>query len=137
MYCVYEHWLNGTLIYVGSCKFSELHNFPDAKHYLKWRQLTNNCQTAVHIKLVEIFNDQQTAIDKAHLLAEEKQALCNVAPRKPRELKSILCIETQVIYENIVECANDIDVTVSELKKYLDRRRGHMTISRLTFQRLE
>lgn len=134
---VYQHTLNGVVIYYGVCNFYEVLYCPDAKQNSAWVRMTRELGTVLTIEILQICEGITDALRfRSVYMRKNGSPICNATGGKIAYTKRIRCIETGEIYESAAAAARLTGVAQGNLSKHLNNNPGYKRLKGLTFERV-
>lgn len=129
-YCVYFHWLDDAIIYVGSGTLSRA--FSTTRNSL-WEEKTR--YRKVQVEIVSLHEDRDLAFGAERRYIELFQPECNIMLR-PRVRKNgmVRCNETGEVYSSATHAAHCVGVTRGAMANVLNGR--YASVKGLTFSRI-
>lgn len=133
-YVVYELYdQQGTLQYIGHCKYTSLSAIPDAQKNPLFGDVFPVGST-ITVKVVGYFQEKHDGRNYiwAQMKANDMPFMMKYGARIKRE-KGVICQETGQTYHTVTEAARDAGVTQGYMSKHLHRHPDATTVRGYTY----
>jgi len=138
-WCVYECYSKADALnpaYMGVCRLTEVFSFPDAQANTAWREMfRDNPASLMMIKIKYVAATEVDCINARRAFVMQNPPPCNMRGRPTRS--RIVCDQTGQEWKTIVEAADAIKSSPSNLSNHINRKPGFKSVKGYTFTRQE
>lgn len=132
LFCVYEIWQEKTLIYIGSCKLTALHQIPDAQRNSEFMRMVGR-EGEFNLRLIASGDRSNCHNFRArHARSFPELPICNRVGTSGR-FTAIICNEDGRKYRTQTEAATAYGVSQSAISNHMRGRIGYQTVGGKTF----